>query len=1414
MKVGSYRFPYWCLTAMKSFFWKFMIVLIPCALAAWATAEATVKYYNGDSGGFKLGVDLVGGTILVYEIDLRKNQDTDAATKFDPVRDINVLAESLKRRIDPNDLYNITIRPAGGEGRIEIILPTGGTHRAKKADATWKGLLTSMQKEFLPNYKGELEVGRGKMLELADRIQSIQSESVWREKLFSDKDAWARLQKNALDYWAQIDLQIQGDPAKGIEPNEELKKRFDSIPPGNLTDFSKLVIETLEKTPYPTTKKTVQSWIKKQAWEETMTQIRLKWFGEKEWNNSTEFQVGDIVLDGTKAYRAKVKNKNEKPPAPAFWQPLTPEEVPYQQEMSRITPDSNEQLTTFVLTKGQVIGQASLSLLEPLVGKNIDRVFSDGPDAEEVRKFIEDRYGPPLSKITEAIDAHMKNTGLGKDLSVEEVQRIKDLVSKVGSLEFRILANSTDDAKAIEDIVKQINTGPKSELDDAQQQGVPPPVFREMLDGELKAKRYEIVTARNVRSKVTYSWVELGPQERRALNLDNAARSDSTRNTAWHYASTQRGKATTLPELAGSSERHLLQGALFYSRECKDRNLPEEERRAKQFEYFVLTRDPEFESTTSEVRTPKIDGSYLVSAYGQPGQDLRPAVHFTFNNRGGELFGNITRKNVSEGTGPEGTQKRRHLAIILDGLVMSAPTINSEIRQQGQISGNFTQKEVDALVNILRAGRLPATLKPQPVSESSIAATLGEDTIAAGVRAILLAYGAVLLFMVVYYRFAGIVASIALMANLLLMVGFMVAVQATFTLSGLAGIVLTLGMAVDANVLIYERLREERERGASLLQAIRNGYDRALPTIIDTHVSSIFVAIVLYVVGNDNLKGFAVSMIVGLIISLFTSLFVTRLFFDYWQSRGWLTKLTMFRLFAKPDWDFMSIRYIMFGITLGLAILGGALFIGRLPNDLNIDFVGGTAYGGKLNVGKKVDEMRKLVDEKRQNEILGDPNAPIVKVTQLDEDGRRFELTFPKGDNIPRTVTFSNIPEGNKSEREKNVAKRASRLPEPSVEMLYNTTKDEKIIAEMDEGKSRNFMIRTTEKEAELVQACLDQLLREGDQPLLQKVYARVEPFEKTETRIIFFQNEKEAEGAEKKATATASPSFVKSLLNRELRRALAIPDDKPLPVFEVNPEGNSDSDGKFGVMKISFPEFKNDDPRLPQVEVALKETVRAFSARPLPDRLENFDSALATETRFRAMWAVLASWAAILLYLWFRFGNWTFGLAAVICLIHDLFFTLGAIAACYFVHGTVFGDWLMLDDFKIDLPSVAALLTLVGYSVNDTIVVFDRIREVRGKNPDLTPKMLNDSVNQTLSRTILSSLTVWLVVVVLYWTGGPGVHLFAFVMVIGVIVGTYSSIYIAAPLLLMFGEGKHEDAAIPQGAKAPTPIPEGAFKA
>ncbi len=861
----------------------------------------------------------------------------------------------------------------------------------------------------------------------------------------------------------------------------------------------------------------------------------------------------------------------------------------------------------------------------------------------------------------------------------------------------------------------------------------------------------------------------------------------------------------------------MLSGALFFARKCEDRNLTDEERRSKEYEYFVLTRDPEFDpkDPTEKTRLPKIDGSYLVSAVSAPGHDLRPAVHFTFNSTGGELFGDITQKNIPDGGGTEDTMNRRHLAIILDGLVMSAPTINSRISTQGQISGSFTQKEVQNLVNILRAGRLPATLKPQPVSESTIGATLGQDTIEAGVRAVLLAFVAVLAFMIIYYRFAGLVASVALLANLVLTVGFMVFVQATFTLPGLAGLVLMLGMAVDANVLIYERLREERERGATLAMAIRNGYERALPTIIDTHLSSIFTAIVLYVVGNDQLKGFGVSLTVGLIISLFTSLFMTRVLFDFWLSKGWLHKLSMLRLFAKPDIDFMGIRNIMFVATLLLSILGITLFIGRLPNDLNIDFVGGTAYGGQLTRAVTIADLRGLVDEPNQKIWLSGVQAK----EEEGSHGYRYVLTYknPNGKGTEtREVNIANPPIPDPAppakdssedmakyqqrlkdvvaEREKIIAQRASELPDPTVEQIYGS---ESFAGEAkDLTRTPKFTVRTSEKEPELVQTSLDRLLRDpaSGQPLMQKVYMSYDKdFDPVKNREIHFRF---FEDPDLKTVATASPSFVKSLFNREIQRAFQSTDKSKLPEYEMYPEGKSDKEGRYPVLRIKFDYSRElNQDSVAKIREALRQTEQSFVAHPVPDRLENFDSQLATETRFRALAAIVASWGAIMVYLWFRFGNWTFGLAAVICLIHDLFFTLGAIAACHFLHGTFIGDLLGLDDFKIDLPAVAALLTLVGYSVNDTIVVFDRIREVRGKNPDLTPQMINDSVNQTLSRTVLASLTTWLVVFVLYVWGGPGVHLFAFVMVVGVIVGTYSSIYIASPLLLMLGEGNRSTA-------------------
>jgi SecD/SecF fusion protein len=1124
---------------MKRFGWKIFWCLLPIVLAGIVVGRAYYQYQR-DGSGFKLGVDLVGGTILVYEVDESKSlQQGDRGAPKDE------LAVALKKRIDPADLYNITIRPVGAEGkRVEIILPTGGLHQAKIEEAGWQRFL--------------------------DKVK---------------------------DRWPDTD-----------------RSKLDSIPPGNIDELVKYL-----------------------------------------------------------------SNANPKEPA------------------------------------------------------------------EDIAKFV-DHYSPRRQER--------------RPLTEEAVNHVKDLISQVGSLEFRILANDRDDEAAIKKAQEFFETKNKDEeaalkakLERLALEGKapPPPTPPEERGFDLGERGYH-----------TYSWAELSINERHELGLDNAQEKDPSPNSFWKQVAAKRAELKPL-----KLDAFRLSGALLYSRNCQDLHLPPDERAHKKYEYYLLTRDPERDANGELLA---ITGKYLTGgAYETMDEKLRPAVGFRFDTTGGNLFWDVTNKNKPEGSGPGSFH--RYLAIILDGKIVTAPTIRTAIRSEGMISGNFTKKEVDKYVTILRSGALPATLKPQPVSENTMGATLGSDTIRDGTFSVAVAFGAVLLFMLVYYRFAGMVACVALLANLLLTVGFMVAVNATFTLPGLAGLVLMLGMAVDANVLIYERLREERDRGASLPLALRNGYDRAFPTIIDTHLTSIFTAIVLYAFGNDQLKGFGISLTVGLVISLFTSLYMTRLMFDLWLAKGWLRKLGMFRLLSRPNIDFMAIRYYWFTATILLTVFGATVFLIRGQEGLNIDFTGGTAYGGQLTKAMDITELRSyLQDPERQKEKLN-----VVDVKQLDSEGHSFTVVYSDG--TQRTVTLSDkfAPE--------EVKERAQQLPDLSVEQIFLSSYPE----DNAQNKSRFFTIRTSEKAQDLVRVSVDRLL--GN---LQK---RIE--------LKNFTIDKNNKEATLQFTDYASPAQMKMLIDREFRA-------QGLPVLAtqstLNGQGR-ERDGRYQEMRLEFTEPVADRAKLHSV---LERTKEEAAARPQPERLEVFDSQLAKDTQLSAMYAILASWGAILLYLWFRFGNWTFGLAAVLCLIHDLFFTLGGIAFAHYVHlwWPGLANALRLQDFKIDLPAVAALLTLVGYSVSDTIVVFDRIREVRGKNPLLTPQMINDSVNQTLSRTLLTAFSVWLVVVVLYFFGGEGIHLFAFVMVIGVIVGTYSSIYIASPLLLIFGEGAKP--ASVRGLK-PEPQPAGA---
>jgi SecD/SecF fusion protein len=959
---------------------------------------------------------------------------------------------------------------------------------------------------------------------------------------------------------------------------------------------------------------------------------------------------------------------------------------------------------------------------------------------------------------------------------VDETRR---LIEQVGSLEFRIVANDHDDAEAFRKAEEDFAKFDPEFLRAGAIGGDPPPP--PIAEGEPFVLQNLDAREGDEKTIVRYGWVELHRNERSELGLLNKNENLPAKDQSELWKQLAEARKTH------SVVRHNGHGGnfLIYSRESLNANLPEKLRGEKKYEYFILTR-------ISDKDRLEVDGSRvtITATPGTDGRSLRPAVNFTLNTYGGQQFGKITSRNKPD----QDERMKRQLAIILNGELISFPTLQSVISDHGQITGDFDQPYVNDIVKLLRSGALPATMKQKPVAENTIGPTLGADTIKSGTRAIGAAYLFVLGFMLVYYRFAGFVACVALLMNLLLTVGFMVAVNATFTLPGLAGLVLMLGMAVDANILIYERLREERDRGANLQMAIRNAYDRAFGTIIDTHLTSIFTAIVLYIFGNDQLRGFGVSLAAGLVISLFTSLFMTHLIFDYWVKRNWLTKLRMMRILTRPKIDFMKLRKVMFPITGALTILGLGVFLLRGEKGLNVDFVGGTVYGGQLKEEVNVETLRGRLSDKRQESVL--KVASVTKDEAESRSGRNvFDVVYEDGEQ--RKIELALDLEGDTPEQKlASLKARLSQIPDWSVEQNFTS--------DSSGDTSKFFTIRTTEKEPELVQAAVDRLFRDDAGksmlPQTELTVTRV-PEGKDFVWLLKFTDPATSE------PHYVSEAYIRTLLEREFRTALA--GTTVLEPFRL--QGSSEAkDGRYSELRLTLSlDARNVSSLAPDnVDKILAKVAREYNQRPQPERLETFDPTLAGDMRTKAFVAILASWIALLLYLWFRFGNWTFGLAAIICLIHDLCFTIGAIAFSHYLHDTKFGQLIRLQDFKIDFVAIAALLTLVGYSVNEIIVNFARIREVRGKNPLLTPQMINDSVNQTLSRTMLTSATVWLVVMVLYFAGGDGVHLFAFVMVVGVMIGTYSSIYVASPLLLLFGEGRPEKRVAASPVPQPVPAP------
>ncbi len=553
------------------------------------------------------------------------------------------------------------------------------------------------------------------------------------------------------------------------------------------------------------------------------------------------------------------------------------------------------------------------------------------------------------------------------------------------------------------------------------------------------------------------------------------------------------------------------------------------------------------------------DANVGFAEYGQPD------VEFSLDSEGGKTFSDITGAHLHE-----------RLAIVLDNVVQSAPVIQSQIPSgKGVITGNFTPDDARLLAITLKAGALPAPIVVE--NDNTVDPSLGKDSVAQGIRASLIGFAAVVAFMAVYYLVGGLVANFALLLNILILLAALSYFHATLTLPGIAGIVLTVGMAVDANVLIFERIREELALKKPMVAALSAGYHKAFATILDSNLTTLITAVILYFMGSGPVRGFALTLSIGLCASMFTAVFVTRAIFDLLLNKGSLNSMTMLHFLPKPpSIDYLKVRKICYALSIVVIVIGMAKFVMRGDKMYGVDFTGGSMQELKFQKTIEVEAIRKSLAE------VGQGTAVIQKVRDTNQ-------------------------------------------------------------------------------------------------------------------------------------------VIIRSSLNSDKAITENLKKDFPDNAFEV---------------------------------------LRADHVGPIVGK----------ELKVKALWALILSLVGIWLYVVWRF-DFKFAFGALLSLLHDALITLALVA---------------LAGRELSIPVLAAVLTILGYSINDTIVIFDRIREHRRSNVKETfEQAINSSINQTMARTILTTLTVFMVVTALYFFGGEVINDFAFTMLVGVITGTYSTVYIASPVLM-----------------------------
>jgi len=784
----------------------------------------------------------------------------------------------------------------------------------------------------------------------------------------------------------------------------------------------------------------------------------------------------------------------------------------------------------------------------------------------------------------------------------------------------------------------------------------------------------------------------------------------------------------------------------------------------------------------------------LNKSYPTTDQQGRRAIGFTFDDVAANRFFNITSNNIG-----------KPLCILLDEKAISAPNINSAIRSSGIITGSFTQTEISDMVNKLNAGSFPARLSDAPISEKTISATIGVDNRNKGIKAGLYGMAAVVVFMAGYYLLSGVIADIALAMNIVLVLGIMALLQSTFTLPGIAGLILTIGMSVDANVLIFERIREEQKRGSLLKSAIANGYARAFRTIFDANITTFGVAAILYMAASEEIKGFAIVLMLGIIASMFTALFVTRVVFDWLTSTRLLTnKLPMpFEIARDTKINWMALRPVFFLISGTLMIGGLAVFFTR--NDAknskyDIEFIGGTSVEIEFKNGSPY-ENKQLEVEKKINEYLNP-----VKVYAVGDTGRQFEISTTLTNKTTALLTFKEPGETAEAVTEmiRNAAESSSRtLSNLTVTAVQgnafevstsrvNASLVEEVLTEAVGNDATVANVEVQEVVSDAVREAFEGYLQIREDLSLQVVSEeQIKPDSENAALLadylggvkITCELERECTAADFKARMR-DLQFKPDMQNQEWYRCqiyktglIEPQDDEKLTSFiyvSAHPEA--------GYRDLDADEWQS------YVDNEKTKLTGAASLETSLSRVTQIDPSIGSQAKQRALVAIILSLIAIVGYIWVRFGTARYGFAAIAALVHDVCITLGLVTACTYVAETPLGHALGIQDFKINLEMIAAFLTIIGYSLNDTIVVFDRIRENRGKLSILTPEMISASINQTLSRTLLTSFTTFLVVLVMYVWGGTGLRGFTFALLVGIIIGTYSSIAIAAPILLLTG--------------------------